>query len=66
MKLLALLLINNALLVEALISIAPWFYNSVTPLIIASQGASGHFPEHSIAAYTDAFLTGADFVELTL
>jgi glycerophosphoryl diester phosphodiesterase len=52
--------------VLTLISSAAWFYNSVTPLIIANQGASGYFPEHSIASYTDAFLTGADFIEITV
>jgi glycerophosphoryl diester phosphodiesterase len=26
----------------------------------------GHFPEHTIAGYTDAWLMGADYVELDL
>ncbi len=34
-----------------------------TPLIIAHRGASGHRPEHTLAAYGLAIEMGADFVE---
>lgn len=33
------------------------------PIVIAHRGASGHIPEHTIAAYTLAILQGADFIE---
>lgn len=33
------------------------------PLIIAHRGASGHLPEHTLAAYTLAVFQGADVIE---
>jgi glycerophosphoryl diester phosphodiesterase len=33
------------------------------PIVIAHRGASGHRPEHTLAAYTLAIESGADFVE---
>ena len=33
------------------------------PVIIAHRGASGHRPEHTVAAYTLAVQMGADFIE---
>ena len=33
------------------------------PLVIAHRGASGHRPEHTVAAYTLAVQMGADFIE---
>lgn len=33
------------------------------PLVIGHRGASGTFPEHTIAAYTKAIEVGADFIE---
>ncbi len=33
------------------------------PLIIAHRGASGHLPEHTLAAYALAIEMGADFIE---
>ncbi len=35
-------------------------------LVIAHRGASGHRPEHTLAAYQLAMLQGADFIELDL
>ena len=43
-----------------------WLYNKSRPLIIANGGSSGHFPEHSLPAYMDAYLQGADFIKLTV
>ena len=37
--------------------------NSAEPLVIGHRGASGHRPEHTIAAYSLAARMGADFVE---
>ena len=34
-----------------------------TPIVIAHRGASGHRPEHTLAAYRYALLAGADFIE---
>ena len=34
-----------------------------TPIIIAHRGASGHRPEHTLAAYELAIRQGADFIE---
>lgn len=33
------------------------------PLLIAHRGASGHVPEHTLAAYALAVLQGADYIE---
>ncbi|MGG2398112.1 glycerophosphodiester phosphodiesterase [Pseudomonas sp. SH1-B] len=33
------------------------------PLVIAHRGASGHVPEHTLAAYALAVLQGADYIE---
>ncbi len=33
------------------------------PIVIAHRGASGHVPEHTLAAYSIAILQGADFIE---
>jgi glycerophosphoryl diester phosphodiesterase len=33
------------------------------PVIIGHRGASGHLPEHTLAAYSLALLQGADFIE---
>lgn len=34
-----------------------------TPLVLAHRGASGHLPEHTLAAYTLAWSMGADYLE---
>lgn len=36
------------------------------PLVVAHRGASGHRPEHTLAAYELAFRLGADAIELDL
>ena len=51
---------------DAVLTDASYFYDSERPLVVAHRGASGHFPEHSIAGYTDAYFGGADFIELDL
>lgn len=38
----------------------------VWPLVIAHRGASGYYPEHTEAAYWQAMLQGADFIEADL
>ena len=45
---------------------APYFYRSERPMVIAHRGAFGHFPEHSLGSYTDAYYGGADFIEMDL
>jgi glycerophosphoryl diester phosphodiesterase len=34
-----------------------------TPIVIAHRGASGYFPEHTLAAYAAAIDMGADYIE---
>jgi len=34
--------------------------------VIGHRGSLGHFPEHTLAGYTDAWLYGVDYVELDL
>jgi glycerophosphoryl diester phosphodiesterase len=51
---------------HSLLSEAKYFYNFDRPIVVAHRGSSGHFPEESIGAFTDAYLGGADFVELDL
>lgn len=45
---------------------APYFYRNDRPLVVAHRGAFGHFPEESIASFTDAYYGGTDFIELDL
>ena len=70
MKLLTPLHVLTALLSStshAIISQASWFYGADGyPLVVGHRGSLGHFPEHTIAGYTDAWLMGADYVELDL
>jgi len=35
---------------------------SARPIVIAHRGASGHRPEHTLAAYTLAVQMGADYI----
>lgn len=37
-----------------------------TPIVIAHRGASGHRPEHTLAAYRYALMQDADFIEVDL
>ena len=50
----------------ALISEAPYFYNSERPLVIANRGTFGHAPEESMASFIDAYYGGTDFIEMDL
>jgi len=53
--------------VNALVTEAEWFYKyEGRPLVVGHRGSLGHFPEHTLAGYTDAWLLGADWVELDL
>src|SRR5574343_1819520 len=47
----------------AKITLAPYFYNSQRPIIIAHRGACGYLPEHTLQAYDVAAYMGADFIE---
>ena len=57
-----------ALQASALHSDAPWFYSDSLgrPFVIGHRGSLGHFPEHVLPGYTDAWLSGVDWVELDL
>lgn len=56
-----------ALVPIAVASIAPPATDSPTraplPIVIAHRGASGHLPEHTLAAYELAVRMGADYIE---
>lgn len=57
----------SASLASAKLTNAPWFYpQGNRPLIVGHRGSLGHFPEHTLAGYTDAWLLGVDWVELDL
>ena len=45
---------------------ASYFYRQNRPLVIAHRGAFGHFPEHSLGGYADAYYSGVDFIEIDL
>jgi len=45
---------------------ASYFYRTDRPLLISHRGSFGHFPEHSLGGYTDAYYGGADYIELDL
>ena len=51
---------------NGLVSNATWFYNSDRPLVFGRKGSCGQFPEYSTGGYIDAYLNGADFIELTV
>jgi glycerophosphoryl diester phosphodiesterase len=40
-----------------------WRGRRATPIVIAHRGASGHRPEHTLAAYDLAIAMGADYIE---
>jgi len=66
MNLLILVSILSNSFVYSLISKAPYLRNSSRPLVLAHRGDSGAFPEHTYAAYSSAYVQGADFVELDI
>ena len=51
---------------EAILSDAPYFYRSDRPMVVAHRGAFGHFPEHSLGSYEDAYYGGTDYIEMDL
>ena len=53
-------------LAESKLTTAQYFYNKERPLVISHRGSFGHFPEHSLGGYVDAYYGGADFIELDL
>jgi len=56
-----------ALHAYALETTASWFYKQgERPLVIGHRGSLGHFPEHTLGGYTDAWLLGVDWVELDI
>ena len=65
-KAIAIALATLSTLTEAKLTTAPYFYNKDRPLVISHRGSSGHFPEHSLGSYVDAYYGGADFIELDL
>ena len=57
----AVLLLEQAV---AKLSEAAYLYRTDRPLIVAHRGSFGHFPEHSLGSYTDAYYGGTDFIEM--
>ena len=56
--------VNRTWLPLAVVGLAlPLLAQTVTPILIAHRGASGHRPEHTLEAYTLAIEMGADFIE---
>ncbi len=51
-------------LVASKMSTAAWFYNQKAPLLFST--GSGQFPQSSILSMTDAYLNGADFIDVTV
>ena len=52
--------------IQSLVSNAPYLRNESRPLILAHRGDMGSFPEHTFAAYSSAYISGVDFVEIDL
>jgi glycerophosphoryl diester phosphodiesterase len=50
----------------SLVSEAAWFYNTERPLVFGHAGSSGEYPPYSNPSLTAAYLSGADFIELTV
>ena len=55
-----------AVIAEAKMSEAPYFYRKDRPMIVLHRGSYGKFPEHSIGSYADAYYGGTDYIELDL
>ena len=49
---------------KAILTDASWFYNSTTPLLFSD--GSGQFPQSSVLSLSDAYLNGANFIQLTV
>lgn len=64
LKLLSAVLTLNS--VVAVLTQASWFYNEKRPLVFGHNGNCGSYPEYSAAAIDDAFLNGADFLEVVI
>ena len=52
--------------IQNLVSNAPYLRNESRPLVIAHRGDMGAFPEHTYGAYSSAYISGVDFVELDI
>ena len=52
--------------IQNLVSNAPYLRNESRPLVIAHRGDMGAFPEHTFGAYSSAYISGVDFVELDI
>ena len=62
----AMLAMQEVQVAQAILSGASYLYNSDHPLVIAHRGSTGQFPEHSIVGYSDAYYSGADYIELDI
>jgi len=52
---------------SAIRSDAPWFYrHNARPLVVGHRGSMGHGLEHALSSLTDAWLHGADWLELDI
>ena len=52
--------------VEALMTDAAYFYRTDRPMVVGHRGSFGHFPEHSLGGYEDAYFGGTDYIEMDL
>ena len=55
-----------AVVVDAKLTTAEYFYRNDRPMVSAHRGSFGQFPEHSLGAYIDAYYAGSDFIEIDL
>ena len=68
MKLSLSLLVSSILVgkIQSAVSNAPYMRNESRPLVLAHRGDMGAFPEHTYGAYSSAYISGVDFVELDI
>ena len=60
------MVICNLSISHGIRSNAAYLTNSKRPIIIAHRGSVGHFPEHCLEGYADAYFSGAEFIELDI
>ena len=56
------ILITQATAVNEILTSADYFYRKNRPFVIAHRGIWGHYPEHTLLAYVEAYYAGVDWI----
>lgn len=60
------ILITLATAVNGILTRADYFYRKDRPFVIAHRGMWGHYPEHTLPAYVEAYYAGVDWIEMDI